>query len=362
MPLTGVDGQVWLDTDGTLAGQDFVPLSGGTMTGNLNTPSINSGPIVGRNKIINGDFSIWQRGTTFTGTGYDQPVADRFFTTANGIGSLTTSRQSFAVGSAPTAGYESQFFLRYSLAQTGSGGISNQIFTKVEDARTFAGQTVTFSFWAKASFAHTGNAFIDRWYGSGGSAVDYNVIIGNSINISTTWQRFTVTGTIPSISGKTIGTGSFLRVGITSPAYTTVDLDTWGWQLEVGNQATPFHTATPNQQTELAACQRYYYRIAKSGGSAGVGQVFYNGNSNAGYGILNLPVTMRIPPSSVEFSNLTILQPGITTFGLSNVALANERTENVVTFGTTSSGGMANGNAYFLFVSSGGYFAVSAEL
>ena len=45
MPATGVDGQVWLDTDGTLAGQDFVPLSGGTMTGNLNVPSINSGGI-----------------------------------------------------------------------------------------------------------------------------------------------------------------------------------------------------------------------------------------------------------------------------------------------------------------------------
>ena len=66
MPLTGVDGQVWLDTDGTLAGQDFVPLTGGTMTGNLNTSSINSGGISGKNYVINGNFDFWQRGTSFT--------------------------------------------------------------------------------------------------------------------------------------------------------------------------------------------------------------------------------------------------------------------------------------------------------
>jgi len=309
MPATGVDGQVWLDTDGTLAGQDFVPLSGGTMTGNLNTPSINSGPIVGRNKIINGDFSIWQRGTSFTGIAYDQPVADRFFTTANNIGSLTTSRQSFALGSAPTSGYESQYFLRYSLAQTGSGGISNQVFTKIEDARTFAGQQVTFSFWAKSSTAYGATVFIDRWYGSGGSAVDYNAASSSGFNVTTTWQRFTTTLTIPSISGKTVGANSFLRVGITLPAYTTVDVDTWGWQLEAGNQATPFHTATSNQQTELAACQRYYVRytgvdytvLATNG---------YTQSTTQGAYWTSLPVTMRVPPTSVEFSNVEFRDSG----------------------------------------------------
>jgi hypothetical protein len=305
MPATGVDGQVWLDTDGTLAGQDFVPLSGGTMTGNLNTPSINSGPIVGRNRIINGDMGIWQRGTSFTGTAYDQLVADRFFTTANSIGSLTTTREAFSVGSAPTAGYESQYFLRYSLAQTGSGGISNQIYTKIEDARAFSGQTVTFSFWAKASSAYSASAFIDRWYGSGGSAIDYNVVIGSGLSISTTWQRLTITATIPSLSGKTVGSSSFLRVGFTTPSYATVVVDTWGWQLEAGNQATPFHTATPNQQTELAACQRYYYRAVPGISTYGLFEHFGVATSSTTiYSSLKLPVTMRTNPSSVDFSTL----------------------------------------------------------
>lgn len=301
MPATGVDGQVWLDTDGTLAGQDFVPLSGGTMTGNLNVPSINSGAIVGRNKIINGDFSIWQRGTSFTGTAYDQAVADRFFTTANNIGSLTTTREAFTPGSAPVAGYESQYFLRYSLAQTGSGGISNQVYTKIEDVRTFAGETVTFSFWAKAASAYTANVFIDRWYGSGGSSIDYNAAIAGNIGITTTWQRFSVTVSIPSLSGKTVGTSSFLRVGITLPAYTTTTVDTWGWQLEDGNQATPFHTATANQQTELAACQRYYYRISGTTYTPLTVGGYTQSTTDLAWWV-PLPVSMRVAPTSLEFS------------------------------------------------------------
>jgi hypothetical protein len=301
MPLTGVDGQVWLDTDGTLAGQDFVPLAGGTMTGNLNVPSINSGPIVGRNKIINGDMGIWQRGTSFTGTAYDQPVADRFFTTANSIGSLTTSRQEFALGSAPTSGYEAQYYLRYSVAQTGSGGVSNQVYTKIEDARTLAGQTATFSFWARSSSAYTAFSFLDRWYGSGGSAVDFNASISSGINITTTWQRFTVTHTIPSISGKTVGAGSFLRLGITLPAYTTANIDIWGWQLEAGNQATPFHTATPNQQTELAACQRYYYRTNGTTYTPLTVGGYTQSTTDLAWWV-PLPVSMRVAPTSLDFS------------------------------------------------------------
>lgn len=109
MPLTGVDGQVWLDTDGTLAGQDFVPLSGGTMTGNLNVPSINSGPIVGRNKILNGDFSIWQRGTSLSAGSY---TADRWIIVG---GSGTVSRQTFTPGSSPVPGYEGQYYLNWTI-------------------------------------------------------------------------------------------------------------------------------------------------------------------------------------------------------------------------------------------------------
>jgi hypothetical protein len=42
-----------------------------------NVASINAGPLAGmRNAIINGNFDIWQRGTSFTGSGYGS--ADRW--------------------------------------------------------------------------------------------------------------------------------------------------------------------------------------------------------------------------------------------------------------------------------------------
>jgi hypothetical protein len=261
--------------------------------------------VAGKNKIINGDFSVWQRGTSFTGTAYDQAVADRFFTTANSVGSLTTSRQSFAVGTAPVAGYESQYFLRYSLSQTGSGGISNQVYTKIEDVRHFAGQTVTFSFWAKSSSSYFASFFLDRWYGSGGSAIDYNAGMGSGLNITTEWQRFSVTVTVPAITGKTIGTSSFLRIGITLPAYVTATVDTWGWQLEAGSIATPFTTSTGTLQGELAACQRYYWRFGGENVFENFG-VGMSGTSSFSVIYVQNPVPMRIAPTSIEYANLQL--------------------------------------------------------
>jgi hypothetical protein len=77
--------------------------------------------------------------------------------------------------------------------------------------------------------------------------------------LTTSWQRFTYTFTLPSISGKTIGTGSclifYIRNGGTASG---ANLDIWGAQLEAGSVATAFQTATGTLQGELSACQRYY--------------------------------------------------------------------------------------------------------
>jgi hypothetical protein len=217
----------------------------------------------GKNKIINGDFGIWQRGTSFTNpvsdTGF---TADRFYPVWNGTGATRTlSRQTFTPGTAPVAGYESQYFLRYDVSVAGSSNTYNYIATSIEDARTFAGQTVTLSFWAKASSASSIQTVqIDQFFGSGGSAVNYNALsAGGTFSLTTSWQRFTLTATMASVAGKTIGTGSYLRVFLALPAFSaTFSIDVWGMQLEAGSVATAFQTATGNLQAELAACQRYY--------------------------------------------------------------------------------------------------------
>jgi hypothetical protein len=295
MPLTGVDGQVWLDTDGTLAGQDFVPLAGGTMTGNLNTPSINSGPIVGRNNLLNGDFSIWQRGTSFTGTSNSNVfTADRWIVQSQGVNS-SVSKQVLSGGE--IAGYDSESYIRISNASAGS---ANTLFIqRIEDVRSMAGQNVTVSFWAKASTATTIYVRSDQDFGSGGSSRVANG--GSGVSVSTTWQRRSATFALSSISGKTIGPSSYLDFFIYWANTSAQTVDLWGIQIELGSQATPFHTATPNQQTELAACQRYYYRTSGTTYTPLTVGGYTQSTTDLAWWV-PLPVSMRVAPTSLDFS------------------------------------------------------------
>ncbi len=244
----------------------------------------------GKNKIINGDFNIWQRGTSSTSNGY---LADRFSASASG-GTNTISRQSFTAGTAPVAGYEAQYFHRIA---TSASATYFDIYQPIEDVRTFAGQTVTFSFWAKASSSVGVLPLLRQNFGSGGSANVDNT--GSTMTFTTSWVRYSFTTTLGSMSGKTIGTGSYLGAFFyyTSGTATSNNIDTWGWQVEAGNTATAFQTATGTLAGELAACQRYYYR--QSGQASNRNDLctgWANSTINA-IGVLRYPVTMRVVPT-----------------------------------------------------------------
>ena len=109
--------------------------------------------VAGKNKIINGDFGIWARGTSFTSVPSTKTfTADRLYTQRDGTGAtVDVSQQTFTPGTAPVSGYEGTYFLRFNQSVAGSGSTYNSLIQKIEDVRIFAGQTVTFSFWAKAS-------------------------------------------------------------------------------------------------------------------------------------------------------------------------------------------------------------------
>lgn len=205
------------------------------------------------NAIINGAFDIWQRGTSITSAGQYIYTADRWKVfTDTGVSSVNT-QQAFTPGSAPVAGYEGAFFLRSTKSANNGGWVLDQL---IEDVRTFAGQTVTLSFWAKAESATTITPKLTQYFGSGGSAQVSTT--GNALSLTTSWQRFSLTFSLPSIAGKTIGTNSYLDVRVwdilDANAYT---FDIWGVQLEAGSVATPFKRNAPSIQAELAACQRY---------------------------------------------------------------------------------------------------------
>jgi hypothetical protein len=249
----------------------------------------------GKNKIINGDFSINQRAFTSTTTsaafGFDR------FAQSSGGGTTTYSAQTFTPGAAPVLGYESQYFFRYNQSVAGTGGGYSLISTKMEDVRTLAGQTATLSFWIKADAARAVTLLLRQDFGSGGSSLVDTTITGTTA--TTGWVRYSVTFTVPSVSGKTIGTSSYLELIMFLPVNTVMTIDLWGFQMEASNTATAFQTATGTIQGELAACQRYYVR--QSGASAGNAYAIFGAGSAPSTvivdGVIIFPIRMRTTPT-----------------------------------------------------------------
>jgi len=227
-----------------------------------NYPNMTTTPISGfRNAIINGDFRIWQRGTSFSSPANGTFVSDRWVAFFDGTGATRTfSQQPHTLGAAPVSGYEGQFFLRYNQSVAGTGGTFNEYNQKIENVRTFAGQTVTVSFWAKAASTTVLPSLILRQeFGTGGSpSTSVNTTVASSISVGTSWTRFTYTTTLPSLSGKTIGTSGTdnLTFILALPLNSTFTVDIWGVQVEQGTVATPFERRPIG--TELSLCQRYY--------------------------------------------------------------------------------------------------------
>ena len=108
--------------------------------------NLNGGPLAGfRNRIINGNFDFWQRGASFTGSEYG---ADRWFSARVGT-THTATRQAFTLGQTAVPG-EPTYFCRTVVSSVAGAGNVAILVQRIEDVRTFAGQQVTLSFWAKA--------------------------------------------------------------------------------------------------------------------------------------------------------------------------------------------------------------------
>ena len=217
---------------------------------------LNVGQFGNRNLIINGAMQVAQRGTSVssqTGTGYK--TVDRFYTNASGA-TYNQSQQTVTVGGETGLPLQFSKFLRH---QVTTGDNWSQIYHKIEDVTSVPTGTVTLSFYAKGTSPNAGLSFI-AWqnFGSGGSS-EVTVTISPTVTLTSTWQRFTVNITVPSVTGKTIGTGSHFYFGIGQGGSTSTNawtLDITGVQLEVGDTATPFEHE--NYGTTLAKCQRYY--------------------------------------------------------------------------------------------------------
>ena len=315
--------------------------------------------VAGKNKIINGDFGVWQRGTSFSLNGGTIYTSDRWYVNYDGTGATrTASQQTFAAGTAPVAGYEGTYFYRLATTVAGSGQTYSNFTQPIEDVRIFAGQTVTLSFWAKADSNRTISPGWGQQFGSGGSSAVYGSF--STASLTTSWQRFSSTVSINSIAGKTIGASSKFEINLGWPGNSTFTIDFWGVQLEAGSVATPFTTATNTVQGELAACQRYYNRfnITAYYPSGIFGNAISTTNARIG---IALGTQMRIAPATLDYANI-YLSDGATSTTLTALDSTLSSTSVGLLNGTVASG-LTQFRGYNMAASSSaGYIGFSAEL
>ena len=254
---------------------------------------------VNANPFLNSAMQVWQRGTSFAlAASTSTYTADRWKCRRNATGA-TISRQA-------TNDTTNLPFIQYALrAQRDSGNATTdliQVTQSFENVNSipYAGKTLTISFYARAgaNYSASSNGLVINL--RSGTANDGDIIVntfGNVIanqtaTLTTTWQRFSYTGTM-------VATDTQIGLQVYSVPTGTAGANDWfeitGVQLEVGSVATPFKTYAGTIQGELAACQRYYQFI---GGTTDSFPLFggYIGAETYRFPMI-FPVQMRVAPT-----------------------------------------------------------------
>jgi len=184
----------------------------------------------------------------------------------------------------------------------------------------YVGQSVILSFYARkgADYSATSSALSANIYTGTGTdqsrvAASYTgdaQALTTSVTLTTTWQRFTVSGTI----GATATELAVIFISsMTGTANTNDYYEVTGVQLELGTTASTFQTATGTIQGELAACQRYYRRLDGNSNSTATMATGVAFTTTVAMFVFPFGVQMRVAPTSLETSNQGTYRPANAT-------------------------------------------------
>ena len=286
-----------------------------------------SRPIVGnlatnKNIIINGDFNIWQRGTSFAPMVQYEVGADRWrYQKASGTAVHTISRDT-DVPTVAESGHLSNYSMKIDCT-TADASIATsdqyRMLYVVEgyDFAPLAQKALTLSFWHK----HTKTGVYCVSFTNNGS--DRCYITEYTQSVTDTWEKATLNFDASPSGGTwdyTTSKGITIDFSIAMGTDYHATADTWNSsndfatsnqvnacdstsnnfmlaqvQLEAGSVATDFEVK--NYADELARCKRYYERI----NSAGLANFYYGqGQANtttAAKMVFNWEVEKRVAPT-----------------------------------------------------------------
>lgn len=196
---------------------------------------INLGPIPGINRARNGMYDYWNNGTNFSTPASLTETADGWLVSYDGtIGTFTVSRQSFTLGQTDVEG-DPKYFWRWAHTSAGSGSTVRRVYNDVARVNWRNGETVTISFWAKADTNRNITLRTRQYFGSGG-APSASVDLTDVLALTASWQKFTVTKTLASVAGKTLGSSEddALRIILDFPVNVTMTIDIAAFDVRQG--------------------------------------------------------------------------------------------------------------------------------
>ena len=394
-------GAVSLSGNQTTTGN--LTVNGNTTLGDASTDTIlmTGAPSIGgaglgmgmgfRNRIINGAMVIDQRNAgasvNITTSSF---VVDRF---SCGIGYSTGHTGQKSTNAPPN--YSSSILITVGTGASPTAGQIGRIVQGVEGFNaadlgwgTATAATITLSFWVKSSLTGT---FAGGIYNGAGNRT---YVFTYAISAANTWEQKTVT-----IAGDTsgtwvtdntanmyvnwdLGTGSTYQgtagswaAGAAWSTSTSVKLAATsgatfyitGVQLEKGSTATSFDYRPYG--TELALCQRYYYRRNYDQTTNDLLATFHAYSSGGAWGkIIDLPVEMRATPTG-GLSSIGHFRPTNSTgsnqaaFTAGTLAGQGTSKSQLTTAGWSGSSGLTAGNATVITTNTASaWIDASAEL
>jgi hypothetical protein len=338
-----------------------------------------------RQAIINGNFDVWQRGTTFTlaadTVAYgadrwrDYPIDD-----GGTPPTMTRSRQLQTSGDL----YGSFYFSRLAVDGAGtslganSGHRYNQNIEHGTRLLCGDGKKLTISFYARSSIANKklGIDFYQN-YGTGGSPTAQEHINGTNWTLTSSWVKYTYTVTTNTLASKTFGTNNndYFRFNFAYMWGSTTDadfgadgaetyvgsgnIDIAQVQLCAGDVALPFQPKS--YEDELRNCKRYYQQF---GGDAyhpiATGQCTTTTNACIEF---YFSPWFRGTPARTTSGNLAVTKADGT--GQAVTAQTDDRLHaQAATVNLTTAGNLVAGDSTRVFASNAAtaYIAYSAEI
>jgi hypothetical protein len=322
----------------------------------------------GKNKAINAACEIAQRGTsavTLTAASFSYPV-DRFFV---GRSSGTTGATAQQISSTGLDGFKNAIRIQRTAGDTSTNDLYVGQSFESSNSIPFANKTIVVSFWARAgaNYSPTSSALSVRFYtgtgtdqsGLGSAFTGSATPISQTATLTTSWQRFQYTATLASTATQM----QFLAFCTpTGTAGAADNFDITGLQVELGAIASPFQIASGSVGSELALCQRYYYRFASGNNTfLGLG-TFYTATSV--YLGIYFPVSMRIAPTldATSGTNFYGISSNNTFDSFNSFTLFRPTTTGAFIFNATEASGSIGYSGMAEGTNASAYVAFTSEL